>query len=258
MIFDTHCHIYDQVYNDVNKVIENAKEKNVNYMLVLGDNYENSLKAVELAKQYSCVFAAIGIFPTECHGLDLETEIDKIRKMYQKSNKIKCIGEIGLDYYWEKDEVLKNEQKKFFIAQLKLADELNLPCSIHARDSIEDVYKILKEFMPKKKVILHCFSSSVEMMKRFVELGCYISLGGPVTFKNAVNPKKVAQEVPIDRLLIETDSPYLSPHPIRGQINEPKNVVYVLKEIATLRNMNVEELENIIFDNSLKVLGIEK
>lgn len=257
MIFDTHCHLYaDQLINNVDNVIKRANDAGVFNMLVLGDKIETSNKCIEIAEKYTGVYCAIGIFPCECYELNVEETMDLLRKMYKKSNKIKAIGEIGLDYYWEKDLDKRNMQKAFFVAQLKLADELNLPVSIHARDSIEDVYTLLKENFPRKGAIMHCFSSSVDMMRKFVKLGCYISLGGPVTFKNAITPKEVAKEIPIDRLLVETDSPYLAPHPFRGKTNEPALVTYVLAEIAQLKEVPIQELEKVVFNNSCKVLGV--
>lgn len=255
-IFDTHCHLYDEQFSlDVGEVIKNAKENNVIRMLVLGDDLINSKKAIKLASNYEEIIAAVGIFPTACYDLDLNETLSNLKELVLNNKKVKCIGEIGLDYYWEKDEVLKEKQRVFFKAQLNLATELNLPVSIHARDSIEDVYLILKDNMPKNGAIMHCFSSSKEMMQKFVDLGCYISLGGPVTFKNAKTPKDVARSVPLDRLLIETDSPYLTPHPYRGQRNEPKYIVNTLKEIAFIKEISQDELAEITFLNATRILG---
>ncbi len=257
MIFDTHCHLYaDQLINNVDNIIKRSNDAGVFNMLVLGDKIETSDKCIEIAGKYTGVYCAIGIFPCECYELNVDETMSLLREMYKKSNKIKAIGEIGLDYYWEKDFDKRNKQKEFFVAQLKLADELNLPVSIHARDSIEDVYTLLKENFPRKGAIMHCFSSSVDMMKKFVKLGCYISLGGPVTFKNAITPKEVAKEIPIDRLLVETDSPYLAPHPFRGKINEPALVTYVLAEIARLKEVPIQELEKVVFNNSCRILCV--
>lgn len=259
MIFDTHCHLFDEQFkNDLDETIKRAKNNNITKMLVLGDNTKTSLESVDIANNYDGVYSAVGVFPCECYDLNLDETIECIENIVKNNKKVKAIGEIGLDYYWEKDNEKRNKQKEFFIAQLLLADRMNLPVAIHARDSIEDVYNILKEHFPKKGVIMHCFSSSKEMMKRFVDLGCYISLGGPVTFKNSIVPKENACSVPLNRLLIETDSPYLAPHPFRGKRNEPSFVKYVLLEISKLRNMNVNELEEIIFNNSCQILGIKK
>ena len=257
MYFDTHCHLYDdQFKNDVEEVVKRAQDGGVLNMLVLGDKIETSKQCVDIANSHEGIYAAVGVFPCECYDLDLETTMNEIRTLVLSNDKIKAIGEIGLDYYWEKDIDNRNKQKEFFVAQLKLANELNLPVAIHARDSIEDVYNLLKENYPKKGAIMHCFSSSVEMMKKFVGLGCYISLGGPVTFKNAVMPKEVAKQIPLDRLLIETDSPYLAPHQYRGKRNEPLFVKNVLAELSALLNKTTSELERVVFVNSCKVLGV--
>ena len=243
MYFDTHCHLFaEQFKEDYKEVIKRAKDAGVLKMLVLGDKIDTSLDSIKIAEENEGVYCAVGVFPCDCHGLNLNDTMEKLKQLALSSNKVKAIGEIGLDYYWEKEENLKKEQKDFFVAQLKLADELNLPVSIHARDSIEDVFNLLKENFPKKGAIMHCFSSSVEMMKRFVELGCYISLGGPVTYKNAETPKKVAFSVPSNRLLVETDSPYLSPVPYRGKRNEPAYVKETLKALADIKNMTTYEL----------------
>ena len=259
MIFDTHCHLFaEQFDEDQDEVIKRANDANVLKMLVLGDKLETSIQSIEISKKYEGVYCAVGVFPCDCHGLNLEKTITKLKKLALSSDKVKAIGEIGLDYYWEKDENLKEEQRKFFVAQLKLANELELPVAIHARDSIEDVYTILKEHYPSKGAIMHCFSSSVEMMKKFIELGCYISLGGPVTYKNAETPKRVAFNVPLDRLLVETDSPYLSPVPYRGKRNEPAYVVETLRKIAEIKNIQFEELKKIVYNNSCKILGVKE
>ncbi len=259
MIFETHCHLFDEQFKeDLNEVIKEAKASNVKKMLVLGDTLENSKKAIKIANENEGIYAAVGIFPCSCHGENLNYCLSELTNLIKDNPKIKCIGEIGLDYYWEKEEKQKNEQKEFFIAQLKLADELDFPVSIHARDSIEDVYNILKENMPKKGAILHCFSSSKEMMKKFVDLGCYISLGGPVTFKNAKTPKEVALSVPIERLLVETDSPYLAPHPHRGKRNEPKYIVNTIQEIALIKGLTFDEVASKTYENACKLLGIKE
>ena len=257
MYFDTHCHLYgEQFNNDLEETIKRAQDGGVFNMLVLGDKIETSKKCIDIANKHEGIYCAVGVFPCECYELDLEQTIQNLKELVKSSIKAKAIGEIGLDYYWEKDLEKRKMQKDFFVAQLKLANELNLPVSIHARDSIEDVYILLKNNYPKKGAIMHCFSSSVEMMKKFVELGCYISLGGPVTFKNAITPKEIAKNVPLDRLLIETDSPYLAPHPFRGKRNEPLFIKNVLAEISDIRNKTIQELEEVVFNNSCKILGV--
>lgn len=258
MIFDTHCHLFDKAFNnDLDKVLLRAKENNVTKMLVLGDDINNSKKAIALSSKYEEIYAACGIFPCECHNLSLDDSLSTLEKLLQ-NEKVIALGEIGLDHHWEKEEHLLKEQEIFFIEQLKLANKLNLPVSIHARDSIETVYNILKEYMPTRGAILHCYSSSKEMMYRFLKLNCFISLGGPVTFKNARVVKEVAQSVPLDRLFIETDSPYLAPSPYRGQRNEPSYLKEIINQIAQVRNMDRFILEEQIYENSCLFFRIKK
>lgn len=257
MIFDTHCHIYDDIFSaETDEIINKAKEKNVTKMLILGDNITNSKKAILLAEKYN-QYAAAGIFPCECYNLDLNKTMIELENLIKGHKSIICIGEIGLDYYWENNIENKNIQKEFFKCQLSLADKLNLPVSIHARDSLEDVYSILKEKMPKKGAIMHCFSGSKEMMEKFLKLGCFISLGGPVTFKNARVPKEIALNVPLERLLVETDSPYLAPSPYRGQRNEPSYIVKTVEEIARIRNVDAEEIATHTYINACNLFGIQ-
>lgn len=259
MIFDTHCHLFDdQFKNDIDNVIQNAINNNVTKMLVLSDCLETMDKTIDLIKKHNSLYGALGIFPMNCYDLDLNNTMQILKEKIISNNKIKAIGEIGLDYYWEKNEENKKKQRDFFIAQLNLANELNLPVCIHARDSIEDVYNILKDNMPSQGAIMHCFSSSKEMMEKFIKLNnCYIALGGTVTFKNARVPKEVALNVPLDYLLVETDSPYLAPTPHRGERNEPSFITNVVSEIAILKKLPYEEIARITHNNALKILRIE-
>ena len=256
MIFDTHCHLNsDELYSRIDEVINNAKAVGVGNFLVVGYDKKTSLLAVKIAQKYDFCYAAVGFHPTEIY--DLKEEDYSNLETLAKENKVVAIGEIGLDYYWEKDESKKDMQKEAFIKQIKIANKLHLPISIHNRDGINDCLNILKNNIPVCGGIMHCYSGSVEIMKEFLNLGMYISLGGPVTFKNAVIPKEVAKNVPIDKLLVETDSPYLAPHPLRGSQNEPKNIPLVVQEIASLRGMSVEELSKITTENALRLLNIK-
>ena len=258
MIFDTHSHLFDQSFAlDFKEVLTRAKDHNVTKMLVLGDNIKNSIKALDLAKNNESIYASCGIFPCDCHNLDLYKTLETLKDLLQKE-KVIALGEIGLDHHWEKEEKLLKEQEIFFIEQLKLADTLNLPVSVHARDATEATYNILKEYMPRRGAIMHCYSSSKEMMYRFLDIGCFISLGGPVTFKNGRVAKEVAKSVPLNRLLIETDAPYLAPTPYRGKRNEPSFIEETLKEIANLRGIDKEGLEDILYDNSCLFFKVTK
>ena len=178
---------------------------------------------------------------------------DKIIE-YSKHKKIVAIGEIGLDYYWDKSNV--EAQKEIFIKQIKLANNLNLPIAIHDRDAHKDTFDILKEYNKNSTVIMHCFSGSVELARECIKEGWYIALGGVVTFKNAVKTKEVAKEIPLEYLLLETDAPYLTPVPYRGEENQPAYVKYVAEEIAKIKEISVDEVDKITTENTIKVFNL--
>ena len=257
MLFDTHCHLNDpEIYPRIEEVIEAAQKTGVKKFLVVGYDKASSLLALKIAHDYECCYAAIGFHPTEIFDITDE-DYNEVVKHYD-DEKVVAIGEIGLDYHWIKDPIQRELQKEYFIKQIEFANEHHLPISIHNRDSNEDCVNILKEHRPLYGAIMHCYSGSVEMMKELVKWDkFYISLGGPVTFTNAKTPKAVAEEVPLDRLVIETDSPYLTPHPYRGMKNEPKYICLVSEEIANLRGMSRKHLESVIFDNSCHIFGIK-
>lgn len=251
MIFDTHCHLNSkELYKNHENYINSAKKAGVASFLVVGYDFESSKVAVELANKYDCVWAAVGYHPTDVIRAK-KTDLDETFKLL-KNPKVVALGEIGLDYHWVEDEKGQLEQRKWFKKQIEIANENKLPIIVHNRDASNDCLTVLKETKPLYGGVMHCYSGSVELMKEFIKLGLYISLGGPVTFKNAKTPKEVAKEVPLDRLLVETDCPYLSPHPLRGTLNEPKNIIYVIKEIATLRNLSEEELMEATYKNALE------
>lgn len=258
MIFDTHCHVYDEKYVEgAIEVIKKSIQEGVGLFMVPGDNIINSKKAIELASLFPEVYCAIGVHPSDVETLDIEEVISQLKELYKTSNKIKAIGEIGLDKYWVKDEEIIAKQKEFFIRQIELANELKLPIIIHDRDAHEDTLKILKEHPPLYGGVMHCFSGSVEYLKEILSLGLYIGLDGPVTYKNAITPKEVAKVVPLDRLLVETDSPYLTPVPYRGKINYPHYVKNVIEEICRIRSINSREIENVTCENGKKLFGIK-
>ena len=257
MVFDTHCHLNsEELYSRIDEVIDAAKKTGVEKFLVVGYDKETSLKAIEIAHQHDCCYAAIGFHPTEIFDVD-EEDYQEVMS-HVDDEKVVAIGEIGLDYHWIKDPIQREIEKEWFIRQIYFANERHLPICIHNRDSNEDCFNILKEHRPQYGLVMHCYSGSVEMMKEIVKWDkAYLSLGGPVTFTNAKTPKAVAEEVPLDRLLIETDSPYLTPHPHRGEKNEPKYICLVSEEIARLKNMSKKHLEAVIFDNSCRVFNIK-
>ena len=254
-MFDTHSHLFETVFeNDIEECILRAKNNNVLKCMLVGFSFETNVKAYNLAKLHPEFFYnSAGIHPSEV-GSDLEGDLNKLEE-FINTHKVYAIGEIGLDYYWVKDN--KEIQKAYFISQMNLAYKYNLPVIIHMRDATMDTYEILKEYKGKVRGIMHCYSGSYEMALRFIDLGFYISIGGPVTFKNAKEPKEVAKNIPLDKLLIETDCPYLAPTPYRGQRNETSYVALVLREIASLRNMDEAKLDEITTSNAYNIFGLE-
>ncbi len=254
MLFDSHAHINDNKLIDrVNEVIESAKSNKVNKIVCVGYDKQSSLKAIDLAEKFDSVYAAIGVHPSEANQFNMD--INWI-KDYIDNPKVVAIGEIGLDYYW--DKTYKEEQKELFKNQIKLANQYKKPFIVHMRDATSDTYEIIKNTKNNDiSGVMHCYSASKESMQQFIDLGMYISLAGPVTFKNAKIPKEVAKEIPLDKLLVETDCPYLSPAPFRGKVNEPKNVLYIAEEISKIKEISFGELSNQTYKNTCKLFNIE-
>ena len=254
MAIDTHSHIFDEQFSsDREEVIKRITEANISKAMIVGFSKDTNQLALELALKYDFLYPTIGYHPSEANEISSD-DILYLEEMIN-NNKIYAIGECGLDYYWVNDN--KDKQKWLFEEQIALALKYNLPLVIHCRDAVSDVYEILKQYNGKVKFVMHCYSGSVEMAREFIKLGGYISLGGPVTFKNAKTPKEVAVNIPLDRLMIETDCPYLAPMPYRGKRNEPAYVRYVLNEIANIREMDLEELELKLDDNSIKFFNLD-
>jgi TatD DNase family protein len=237
---DSHVHLDDERFDDDREeLIKSLYENDIESVLNLGSDLSTSKSAVKLADEYSFIYAAVGCHPHDSKYMN-ENTMNIFREL-AKNKKVIGIGEIGLDYYYDNSD--RETQRLWFREQIRLSKELNLPYIVHDRDAHEDVFRIMKEeHCSGTRGILHCYSGSVEMAREFIKLGFYISLGGPVTFKKSKIPKLVAKEVPIDRLLIETDCPYLTPEPFRGKRNEPKYVRYVAEEIAEIRGVQVSEI----------------
>ncbi len=223
---DTHCHITSEYYDNIDEVINKMKD---NIIIVSGTNKDDIKEVINLCN-YKNVYGTIGIYPTE--ELDLKIIEDNIN-----NKKIVGIGEIGLDYHLEHN---KEEQINKFIKQLDLARKYNKTVVIHTREAMQDTYDILKNYKDLKKVI-HCYSGSLEMAKEFIKIGCRLGIGGVLTFKNS-KLKDVIKEIDLKYLLLETDSPFLTPEPYRGTKNEPYNIIYVAKKIAEIKNISLEEV----------------
>lgn len=232
----------------VREALENGVKK-----IILPCAYPKDIKKIyDIALTYGNVYALLGVHPSEAK--DWSDDLAREIKELAKHPKIKGIGEIGLDYYWDKS--FNDIQKEVFIKQIKLANELNLPICVHDREAHKDTFDILSEFNQGSTVVMHCFSGSAEFAKECVKKGWYLALGGVVTFKNAVKMKEVAAEIPLENLLLETDSPYLTPIPFRGKENRPAYVKYVAEEIAKIRNLDIEFIAQITAQNAEKVFNI--
>ena len=257
MLIDTHAHInFENYKNRLEEVFENAKNNEVNIMILPGVEVSKWDEIIDFCEKYDNVYGAIGVHPSEIKGLNDEA-LNKMAELL-KHPKIKAVGEIGLDYYWDKEDSIRELQKQAFIKQIKLANTAQKTLIIHDREAHKDTFDILKEYRsPEINVVMHCYSGSTEFMKECINEGYYIALGGIVTFKNAVKPKEVAVEVPLDRLLVETDCPYLTPTPHRGEENEPAYVKFVAQEIANLKGISFEEVSKATTQNALKVFNIE-
>ena len=248
MLFDTHVHLNSTLYKkDLGEVIQRALIAGVTRMAVVGFDAPSNARAIELAEQYEFIYAVVGVHPSDARSA---TEAGWIKLREQlKHPKVVALGECGFDYYH--DTSFNEIQREVFKKQLEIAKEMNLPIVVHMRDSVEDTYEMLSSEGRGLDGVLHCYSGDVAMMHKFLDLGFYIGLDGPVTFKNAHSVHAVAKAVPIDRLVIETDGPYLTPAPYRGKRNEPAYVTYVARKIAELKGMTYPEVCKITTENAL-------
>lgn len=257
IIFDTHCHLNSkELYKDVEKHINEAKNQGVARFLVVGYDLYSSKLAVKLAEKYEEIYAAVGFHPVDSLRAK-PSDFEEIEALLSHP-KVVALGEIGLDYHWISEQSEREKQKELFVKQIEMANLHKLPIIIHCRDAIEDCLEIVKDYHVNKGGVMHCYSGSLESAFEFIKEGFYISLGGPVTFSNGKKPKLVAMNIPMDKLLVETDCPYLTPHPYRGQLNSPKHTLLVVNEIARLKDMEVSEVADITYKNALKLFGIEK
>ena len=256
-LFDSHCHLDDNKFNeDREEIIQQIFASGVTKLISAGYSVESSKRALELAKTYTQIYTVCGISPN-----DIPENVEKIEKeireieIIARNEKIVGIGEIGLDYYWNKEN--KELQKFAFIKQIELANELNLPIVIHTREAIMDTLEILKTHKVNKKGVFHCCPINAELVKEALKLGFYISFAGPITFKNSKNADEIIKLVPDNKMLIETDSPYLSPEPHRGKRNDPRNVKYNVRKIAEVKGYKEEEVAKITYENACGIFSIK-
>ena len=257
--FDSHSHYNDEKFDeDREEIIKDTYESGVTKFVCAGYNIESSLFSLELSKKYDFIYSICGISPNDIPQSEEELwkDIAKITEIVKenKSKKLVAIGEIGLDYYWNKEN--KELQKEAFEKQIDLANELELPIVIHSRDASVDIIEMIRNHKVNKAGIFHCCQPNQEMVRQALELGYYISFAGPITFKNSRNAPDVIKMVPLDRILIETDSPYLTPEPNRGKRNDCRNVKYVAQKIAELKNVPLEKIAKITYDNAKRIFEI--
>ena len=278
-LFDTHAHYNDEKFdNDRKQVIQDIYNSNVTMLINAGYSVESSIKGVEIAKDYDWMFNIVGVSPNDiAEDVDvIDKQISNIEDLVKKdqnivkdvesdtaeslnivnnNRKIVAIGEIGLDYYWNNEN--KDLQRYAFIKQIELANKYNLPIVIHTREAVDDTIDILKnKIEATKKGIFHCCPLNRELVKQALKMGFYISFAGPVTFKNSKNANEIIQMVPLDKMVIETDSPYLAPEPHRGTRNDSRNVKYIAEKIANVEEMSLEDIAKITYKNAMKIFEI--
>lgn len=239
MIFESHAHYDDEQFEeDRAELLNSMQEKGVGTIMNVGASLDSCTEVVKLAQQYPFVYAAVGVHPDEVGKLNEET-FAYVKEQCQKE-KVVAVGEIGLDYYWDQES--HEVQKKWFQRQLELAGELDLPVIIHSREAAADTLEIMKAHASGLRGVIHCFSYSKEMAQEYVKMGFYIGVGGVVTFKNSKKLKEVVEQLPLETLLLETDSPYLAPTPNRGKRNSSLNIPYIAEEIANIKGISYEEV----------------
>ena len=254
-IFDSHAHYDDEEFdNDRKEVLEELKNEGVIGIMNCSSSYKSIAKTCELINTYDFIYGAVGIHPENADEFKDEM-LDEFKDIIKKNPKVKAIGEIGLDYYWDENPD-KEIQKDVFRKHMKLAEELNVPVIIHDRDAHEDTLNIIKEF-PNVKGVVHCFSGSVEFAKECLKLGYYIGVTGVVTFKNAKKVVKVVKEVPVERLLVETDCPYMAPEHNRGKRNKSSYIKYVIEKISEIKEINPKELNLKVNENLQNLFKIQ-
>ena len=254
-LIDSHAHLDGEKFaDDRAAVVERAMASGVVKIITMGDSLESSARSVALTEEFESVYAAVGIHPEEAQPMTAATD-DQLAA-WAAQEKVVAIGEIGLDYYWEKDEEKRALQRAIFVRQLDLARQLRLPICIHDREAHGDMMKILKTEGRGLRGVLHCYSGSWEMAAELLKSDWYFGIDGPLTYKNAAKLPEIVQRLPAERILVETDSPYLSPMPFRGKRNEPAHVLYVAKKAAELRGESLEAFARATRENTRELYGI--
>lgn len=256
-IFDSHAHYDDEKFNeDREEVIKSIYEEGITKCINIGCDIRTSENSIKLSEKYDFIYATCSIHPSEIPQTEQELwkQLVKIKEMAKINKKVVGIGEIGLDYHWNKDNI--ELQKKAFIEQINIANELNLPISIHTRDAIDDTIEIIRNYKVNKNGVLHCCPFNRELVKQGLQAGYYIAFGGTSTFKNSKNANEIIEMVPIDKILVETDSPYLAPEPLRGTRNDSRNLKYVIAKLANVKGISEEEMAKATYINACKLFNI--
>ena len=257
--FDSHSHYNDEKFDlDREEIIKLTKEEGISKFICAGYDIKSSKLAIEIANKYSFIYAICGISPNDVpeDKSDIEAMVSEIENIIKndKNRNVVAIGEIGLDYYWNKEN--KDIQNLLFKKQIELANKYKLPIVIHSREAVQDTIGMLKENNVIKKGIFHCCQLNRELVKEALKLGFYISFAGPITFKNSKNAEEIVNMVPLEKILIETDSPYLAPEPKRGTRNDSRNVKLVANKIAEFKNMSLEEVAKATYENAMRIFEI--
>ena len=247
MFIDTHCHVLSEYYDNINEVVNQCKKNNVNRIIVNGCDINSNKEVLELVSKYDIIYGAIGFHPTELD--DFNDEYFEFLENNISNPKIVAIGEIGLDYYYDNTD--KNKQKEIFKRQLDIANKYSKPIIVHSRNSIQDTYNILKEYNLFGSI--HCFSGSVEMAREFIKIGYKLGIGGIITYKNAKNIREVVKNIDLSYILLETDSPYLTPSPYRGKNNSPEYIPLIASTIADIKNISINDVSKVTTANAEEI-----
>lgn len=255
MIFETHAHYDDEKFReDYKEVLADLPQKGISPVINVGASIESTKATLKLAQAYDFVYAAVGVHPSDIDGLNEETFAWLTEQA--KQEKTVAVGEIGLDYYWDKESDVQGQQRYWFARQLELAHTSGLPVIIHSRDAAEDTMRVMRKTHAEDiPGVIHCYSYSPELAKEFIAMGYYIGVGGVVTFKNAKKLVRTVEEIPLDRILLETDCPYMAPEPHRGSRNDSRNIPYVIAKIAEIKGVAPEEVEETTRENAFRLFS---
>lgn len=256
-IYDTHLHLNDESFLDKEEeYIKEANEKGVTLFNVIAWDLKSSKKAIELAHRFENVFAVVGIHPSDVVNASA-AHLEEIEKLLS-DEKVVAYGEIGLDYHWWKEKHQQELQKQWLVEQIEIANRAKLPIVFHVRDAIDDIYEILSKVRVDCGGVIHCFSGNTHQAQKFVDLGFFIGIDGPLTYRKNEELKLVVQDLPIEKILVETDAPYLSPSPYRGKPNHSKYLPFIVEEIAKIKGESNEKIISITTDNALKLFHVKR